>query len=96
MSDEGIEEVMPIQVSFRKTEQVSESMNSTLATFAKDPFNMILCYGEIQERDQIQNVLLLVTQTPARLVWDHLELLSADTQFRECPSSSWKSDSAWL
>lgn len=87
---------MPIQVPFRKIEQVFESMNSTLATFAKDPFNVILYYGEIQERGQILNVLILVTQTPARLVWDHMQFLSADAQFRLLPSSSQRSDSAGL
>lgn len=60
---------------------------------------MIPCHREIQERDQIFNVVLLITQPPAsdlQLVWDHLQFLMAEIQFREHLSSSCGSESAGL
>lgn len=96
MSDERIEKLLLIQVPPWKLEQVFESMNSALATLAKDPFHVMLCHREIQERGQIFNVVLLISQPPARLVWDHLEFLSAEIQFREHLSLSCGSESAGL
>jgi len=88
VSDERTEKLLLIQVPPWKLEQVSESMNSALATFAKDSFCVMLCHKEIQERGQIFNVVLLITQPPARLVWDHLEFFSVEIQLRECLSFS--------